>query len=123
MSSGQKRILVADDDPDSNLVLKDRLESFGFPVTAVSNGREAVEEIMRGSYALAVMDVMMPEMDGLDALRLIRRIQPKIPVIMITSIEENAAVSIAGGARACLLKPVDPERLKEAVNRCFMETA
>jgi CheY-like chemotaxis protein len=121
VSSGQKRILVADDDSDTILVLKDRLESFGFQVTAVSNGREAVEEIMRGGYVLTVMDVMMPEMGGLDALRLIRRIQPSIPVIMISSIEENAAVSIAEGARACLLKPIDLERLREIVERCVME--
>jgi CheY-like chemotaxis protein len=119
----KKRILVADDDPDSSLVFKDRLELFGFQVTEVSNGREAVEEIMRGGYALVVMDVKMPEMNGLDALRLIRRIQPTVPVIMITSIAENAAVSIAGGARACFLKPVDPEQLRETIEQCFKETA
>jgi len=116
-----KRILLADDDSDTTLVLKDRLESFGYEVTVVSNGQEAIEEIIRERYAAAVMDVKMPEVDGLEALRLIKRIQPTMPVIMITSIEEHVAASMAEGAQACLLKPVDAERLKATMEQCLME--
>jgi CheY-like chemotaxis protein len=118
-----KRILLADDDPDTLVVLKDRLASFGFQVTAVSNGREAVEEIKQKDYGLVIMDAIMPEMDGLEALRMIRRIEPKTPVIMITSSIEKAIASLAEGARAYLLKAIDPKRLKEAVDRWFKEKA
>jgi CheY-like chemotaxis protein len=117
----KKRILLADDDADVLLGIRDRLESFGFQVTAVSNGREVVEEMNRGGYAMVIMDVTMPEMNGITALRMIRLRWPKTPVIIITSNVENATASLAEGARAYLLKPIDPERLKETVGRWCTE--
>jgi len=117
----KKRILLADDDADVLLGIRDRLESFGFQVTAVSNGREAVEEMNRGGYAMVIMDVTMPEMDGIAALRMIRLRWPKTPVIIITSNVENAMASLAEGARAYLLKPIDPERLRATVDRLVRE--
>jgi len=101
-------------------MLKDRLESFGYEVTEVSNGREVLEEINCERYGVVVMDVKMPEMDGFQAIGLIKRLYPTLPVIMITSIEENMAVAMAVGAQACLLKPVDPDRLRVEVDRCFV---
>jgi CheY-like chemotaxis protein len=117
----KKRILLADDDADVLLGIRDRLESFGFQVTAVSNGREAVEEMNRGGYAMVIMDVTMPEMDGIAALRMIRLRWPKTPVIIITSNIENATASLAEGARAYLVKPIDPERLRATVDRLVRE--
>ncbi len=121
MPPEKKRILLADDDADVLLGIRDRLESFGFQVTTVSNGREAVEEMNRGGYAMVIMDVTMPEMDGIAALRMIQLRWPKTPVIIITSNIENATASLAEGARAYLLKPIDPERLKAAVDRWVRE--
>ena len=120
MAPTRKRVLLADDDTDTTLVLKDRLESFGYEVTEVSNGREVLEEIKCERYGAVVMDVKMPEMDGFQALGLIKRLYPTLPVIMITSIEENKAVAMAEGAQACLIKPVDPDRLRVEVDRCFV---
>ena len=121
MPPEKKRILLADDDADVLLGVRDRLESFGFQVTAVSNGREAVEEMNQGGYAMVIMDVTMPEMDGIAALRMIRLRWPKTPVVIITSNIENATASLAEGARAYLLKPIDPERLKATVDRWVRE--
>jgi len=70
---------------------------------------------------VVVVDIMMPEMDGIEALRMIRLIQPPVPVIMITGSKEKAMASLAEGAESCLLKPIDPERLKETVNRLYLE--
>jgi CheY-like chemotaxis protein len=117
----KKRILLADDDADVLLGIRDRLESFGFQVTTVSNGREAVEEMNRGGYAMVIMDVTMPEMDGIAALRMIRLRQPETPVIIITSNIENATASLVEGAYAYLLKPIDAERLKATVDRLVRE--
>jgi len=122
MPPEKKRILLADDDPDALLVLKDRLESFGYRVTTVSNGREAVEMVKRGDYAGVIMDIKMPEMDGLEALRTIKRTRPNTPVIMITSVKEKMGVALIEGAEACLLKPVDPDRLREALDRWLNKT-
>lgn len=121
MSPDKKRILLADDDPDVLLGVRDRLEHFGFQVTTVPNGREAVEEMGRAVYALVIMDVMMPEMDGIVALRMIRRCHPNTPIIIITSNIESATASLAEGARAYLLKPIDPERLKTTVGQLVRE--
>jgi CheY-like chemotaxis protein len=122
MPPEKKRILLADDDPDALLVLKDRLEAFGYYVTTISNGREAVEMVKRGDYAGVIMDIKMPEMDGLEALRTIKRLRPDTPVIMITSVKEKMGVALIEGAEACLLKPVDPDRLREALDRWLNKT-
>ena len=117
MSSEKKRILLADDDPDIRLSIVDRLESFGFHVTAVANGQEAVEEIARRAYDLVIMDVMMPIADGFEALHMLRQMRPKTPVLVITSSQEKAVASLTEGAQGCLTKPIDQERLKAEVER------
>ncbi|MEW6682468.1 MAG: response regulator [Nitrospirota bacterium] len=117
----KKRILLADDDPDVLLGIRDRLESFGFQVTAVSNGREAVEAMTLGGYAMVIMDVTMPEMDGIEALRMIRLRHPATPVLVITSNVENAVTALVEGAHAYLLKPIDHERLRATVDRLVRE--
>jgi CheY-like chemotaxis protein len=122
MPTEMKRILLADDDPDTLLVLKDRLESFGYFVTTVPNGREVVEVLKRGIYSAVIMDIKMPEMDGLEALRAIKQFRNKTPVIMITSVKEKMGVAVVEGAEACLLKPVDPDRLRAVLERSLTET-
>lgn len=117
----KKRILLADDDPDVLLGIRDRLESFGFQVTAVANGREAVEAMSGGGYALVIMDITMPEMDGIEALRMIRLRHPTTPVLIITSNVDNAIAALIEGAGAYLLKPIDHERLKTTVDRLVRE--
>jgi len=122
MPPEKKRILLADDDPDALLVLRDRLESFGYQVTTVTNGREAVEKVKRKEYAGVIMDIKMPEMDGIEALRRIKQSRPMMPVIMITSVKEKCPFALAEGAEACLSKPVDPERLREALEQWLKKT-
>ncbi len=117
----KKRILLADDDPDVLLGVRDRLESFGFQVTSVANGREAVEAMSGGGYALVIMDITMPEMDGIEALRIIRQRHPATPVLIITSNIENAVAALVEGAGAYLLKPIDHERLRTTVDRLVRE--
>lgn len=117
MPPEKKRILLADDDPDVLLGIRDRLESFGFHVTAVANGREAVEAMGGGGYSLVIMDITMPELDGIEALRIIRLRHPTTPVLIITSNVDNAIAALIEGAGAYLLKPIDHERLKTTVDR------
>jgi len=113
----KRRLLIVDDDPDLLLALRDRMEWFGFRVMTVSNARDAVEEVKRGGYALVMMDFKMPGMDGIEALRLIRQIQPRTPVIMMTSSEGAAIASLSEGAKAYVLKPFEWDSLKETVYR------
>jgi CheY-like chemotaxis protein len=111
----RKRILIVEDDQDVLLVLRDRLESYGHQITTVTNGRDAVNEITKTQYAMVIMDIMMSEMDGIEALRLIRGMKQVIPVIMITANKEKAIESLALGAQAYILKPIDQEKLKAEV--------
>lgn len=112
-----KRILIVEDDQDVLLVLRDRLESLGYRIATAANGREAVEEIKHSQYALVIMDIMMSEMDGLEALRLIRGLRPALPVIMVSANKERAVASLAEGAQAYILKPIDQAKLKAEVER------
>ena len=106
-----KRILIVEDDQDVLLVLRDRLESFGHLITTVTNGQEAVQEITRSQYALVIMDIMMSEMDGIEALRSIRGMR-----LDITANKEKAIASLAEGAQAYILKPIDQAKLKAVVD-------
>lgn len=112
-----KRILIAEDDHDLLSVLRDRMESFGYRVTTATNGQQALEAIISSHYSLAIMDVIMPEMDGIEVLRLIRGLHLTIPVIMISANEGKAIAASAEGAQAYIVKPIDQGKLKVQLNR------
>jgi len=116
------RILLAEDNITNQIVAKGILEKFGYYVDAVANGIEAVRSLEKIPYDLVLMDLQMPELDGLEATRMIRNgaskvIHPNIPVIAMT------ANAMAGDREKCLnagmddyiSKPVDPIILAEKI--------
>ena len=121
MSRRTKRILVVDDDPDIRQVLLDRMSSFGYVVETAVDGREALDALRRGEFDGMLLDMRMSEMDGLEVLRRTRKSHPDLPVVVVTalSVQQQAAQAVAEGARAYLLKPFDPPRLKQVVEHCF----
>jgi two-component system sensor histidine kinase/response regulator len=117
-----ERLLIAEDNPVNQRVLLHILERMGLRADAVSNGSEAVEAVMRGDYPLVLMDCRMPEMDGYEATREIRRrLENKRPPVIIAV----TAHAMAGDAEKCLdagmddylPKPVDPTRLRDTLQR------
>jgi len=102
-------LLVVDDEEGMRETLTDVLEEFDFEVDSASDGREAVEKVNARDYALVLMDVRMPVMDGVEALRRIRVSRPRIPVIMMTAYADSAAVEDARdqGVEAILGKPLN----------------
>ena len=116
-----KRILVVDDDSDIRQVLLDRLSSYGYVVETAINGREALDALPRGAFDGLLLDIQMPEVDGFEVLRRSRSSYPQVPVVMITATmtREREAQAIAAGARACLVKPLDPGQLKKALDQYF----
>src|SRR5829696_6114952 len=80
-------ILVAEDHLDSREAMKELLESFGFDVIEAVNGRQAVDAAVTELPSLILMDVMMPEMDGVEAIRLLRDTPRthEIPIIALTA--------------------------------------
>jgi CheY-like chemotaxis protein len=116
-----KRILVADDDPDILQVLRDRLDSYGYAVEMANDGRAALEALRRQAFDGVILDIRMPEIDGMEVLRQIREGHSGVPVVMITAstIQERAVEAVGKGAQAYLLKPFNAAQLKQVVELWF----
>jgi signal transduction histidine kinase/DNA-binding response OmpR family regulator len=113
-------ILLAEDNPTNRLVARRLIERLGHQADAVGTGAEAIAALSLTHYDLIVMDVMMPEMDGLTATRQIRaaeRRPARIPIIGLTarSGEEAQAACLDAGMDAVTTKPVTLQRLRAAI--------
>ncbi len=111
------QILVVDDEPDLRRYLADELTDDGYRVDTAGDGVDAVLRVIDGGIDLVLMDIRMPRLDGLNALRILRRLAPSIPVIMFTGQagQGDMLETTRLGAKTCLLKPVNVDRLKETV--------
>jgi signal transduction histidine kinase/ActR/RegA family two-component response regulator len=110
------RALVAEDNATNRLIVTRMLEREGLQVTAVENGRQAVEAVRRGGFDVVLMDVMMPEMDGLSATMLIRAMSGsagRVPIIGLTanSSREDEANCLGAGMDRFETKPINRQRL------------
>jgi signal transduction histidine kinase len=116
-----KRILVVDDDSDIRQLLVDRLQGEGFQVEAATNGHEALEALKVHTFDGVILDIGLPDINGLEVLQDLRRIHPALPVIMITATEaeERAQTAIKHGATAYLLKPFDPVQFRYVIGQWF----
>ncbi len=104
------RVVLADDDPLARRVVRDALQEAGFTVVAdAANGREAVELVVHYRPDLVLMDVVMPEMDGISAARIIRERAPEVRVVILsTSADDDLGVlGIRAGASGYVTKDVD----------------
>jgi two-component system alkaline phosphatase synthesis response regulator PhoP/two-component system response regulator VicR len=115
------RILAVDDEKHILRLVQINLEKVGYDVVTATNGREAIEEVQRQMPSLIVMDVMMPEMDGFEALQTLKNdpATAQIPVIMLTAKAQDADVfqGWQSGADLYLTKPFNPQELLTFVKR------
>jgi CheY-like chemotaxis protein len=111
----KKKILVVDDEPDFLAVISYRLESDNYTVVTAENGRIALQKIKKDKPDVVLLDIMMPEMDGLKVLRSIRRTNPRLPVFMITSFSNEDRLKLANklNASGFIMKTGD---LKKEIN-------
>ncbi len=107
------RILIAEDEKTQRDLLEGFLKKEGFSVGTASNGRQAIEKIGGAFFDIAFLDYKMPELDGLQTLREIRKRFPDLPVVMMTAYGtvETAVASMKEGALDYLTKPIDLEEL------------
>ncbi len=103
-----KRILVVEDDAEMRTLLEDFLKEEGFEIELVSNGAEAFRKLVRESFALILTDIRLPGLTGLDILPGFRKLQPEVPIIVITAFgsEDVREKAIKRGATIYLEKPV-----------------
>jgi CheY-like chemotaxis protein len=115
--SGQGRILVVDDEPDVCQLVAEFLESRGYAVQTAASGAEAISSIQVDPPDLVLMDIVMPRMSGLEALRRIREIDPRVGIIMLTAVEDEAVAreAMKGQAYDYITKPVDFGYLELAI--------
>jgi two-component system response regulator AtoC len=113
-------ILVVDDEFTIRSVVARALARQGYRVAMAANGREAVAMVEADQrYALVLLDVDMPEMTGLQALPLIRRAAPGVPVVYLSGhLNDDSAMGVMrSGADAVILKPFELNRMLQAVER------
>jgi signal transduction histidine kinase/ActR/RegA family two-component response regulator len=118
------RVLVTDDNATNRKVAELILEAIGAQVTSAENGAEAVEAVGQGRFDLILMDIQMPVMDGLTAIRRIRALEvsrglPRTPVVVLSanSMPEQLEASAAAGADEHLGKPIRADDLIAAIIR------
>jgi DNA-binding NtrC family response regulator len=115
------RILIADDE---EIVIRSCLrilEGDEFQVEAVQDGREALRKIEENPYDVLILDIMMPNMDGLEVLRRVKETHPNVDVIMITGLSQidTAVQAMKLGAFDYISKPFEPDELKLVVQRAL----
>jgi len=121
------RILVAEDNVINQQVALSFLERLGYRADVVANGLEVLSSLRRQPYDVVLMDVQMPEMDGLEATRRIRQLsptelaaeaQPRIIAMTANVLKEDCDICLAAGMDDYLSKPIQAEELVSALSKC-----
>lgn len=110
------RILVVEDDPDIRRILKDNLELGGYNVCATSTGREALSLVEDYRPAAILLDLSLPDIDGIQVCRLIRQ-KSMVPIVMLTARDRSMDKVLAreAGANRYVVKPFAAAELTESI--------
>jgi len=116
------KILIVDDAEFLRVRISRLLSTNGYEILEAQNGLQAVEIYKWSQPDVVLMDVTMPEMDGLTALKEIRRFDPQARVIMVTALGQESVVldAIRSGARDFVVKPFDFDRVIAALNKVLV---
>ena len=117
-----KKILICDDAASMRMMLKDIMKRIGYSeVYEAENGKKAIEKYIEFKPDLVFMDITMPEMDGIEALKRIIAHDKNAAVIMCAAIGQSplAVETMKNGAKDVIFKPYNIERVKEIINKVF----
>lgn len=124
---GRRKILLAEDVELNQYLARHIMESWGLEVTVAGNGRDAVEMVTQHDFDLVLMDIQMPEMDGIEATKLIRRMQntrkSAIPIVALTAnaLKGDSEKYLAAGMNGYVSKPFDESKLYYMISRSLNE--
>lgn len=118
------KILIVDDHADTLFALESALEPLHYELICVTNGDDALKQILRGDIGLVLLDVRMPGSSGLDVVRYMRRLEQTqhIPIMLLTGFgmsRDLAAAAFMFGVADVILKPVDPWTLRTKVRYLY----
>ncbi|OGP75816.1 MAG: hypothetical protein A2V86_08360 [Deltaproteobacteria bacterium RBG_16_49_23] len=118
---GKGKVLIVDDAPDTREIIRKLLRYEGYEVITASTGEEGVEKTEKGKPDVILMDINLPGIDGTEALKKIREINPIQCVIMLTAYAtlDNAIQALKEGASDFVKKPFENDHLVHIVNQCL----
>ncbi|MDH3442926.1 MAG: sigma-54 dependent transcriptional regulator, partial [Deltaproteobacteria bacterium] len=121
MESNLGTILVVDDEPDTREIIKDRLEAAGYQILVAASGGECLDTLEREHPQLILLDMAMPDMNGLEVLSEIRKRGQGVSVVMITAYGtiERAVQAMKEGAYDFIPKPFDPDHIALVVAKAL----
>ena len=114
------KVLIADDAAFMRMMIKDILLSNGYEIAGeANNGLKAVELYKKERPDIVMMDITMPEMDGITAVKEIRKYDPSAKVVMCSALGQQSMVmeAIQSGAKDFIVKPFQPDRVIEALKK------
>jgi len=117
-----KGILIVDDAAFMRMMIRDVLTKNGFEIVGeAENGQRAIEKYKELSPELVIMDITMPEVDGIQAVREIKKFNPSAKIIMCSAMGQQAMVieAIQAGAKDFIVKPFQADRVVEAVKKAL----
>ncbi len=114
------KILVVDDDPAIRMLYKEELEEEGYEVVVASSGKEALELFEKEMPDLVTLDILMPDMDGIQVLRKMKEMRPRLPIIMSTAYDYRDDFAV-WASEAYVVKSSDTTELKETIRRLLQK--
>jgi CheY-like chemotaxis protein len=112
-----KTILLADDEEGIQLLYREEFEDEGYQVVAALNGKQALEKFTAKLPDLVILDINMPDMNGIEVLRRMKELHPEIPVILCSAYPEYKEDLGAWASEEYIVKSADMDELKAAVHK------
>ncbi|MFQ5886432.1 MAG: response regulator [Anaerolineae bacterium] len=119
----QAQILVIDDDEDFRFILTRTLEKEGYGVQAVGSGAEAMQAMKSQRFDLALVDIKMPEMGGRETVKEIRKLDPQLPVLLVTGSPDWPDRELRAATQGWIYKPFRLAQLRSMVRKLLEEAS
>ncbi|MBX7245251.1 MAG: sigma-54 dependent transcriptional regulator [Candidatus Sumerlaeaceae bacterium] len=121
LGESRPRILVADDEESMRFVLRQAMQKEGYEVDIATNGMEVVQKVRETHFDLVIMDIKMPQLDGLEALKEIKKVRPELIVVMATAhgTTQIALDAIKKGAYDYFSKPFELDEMRIVIRRAL----
>lgn len=114
-----KKVMIVDDTPFMRAVLRSIIESAGYAILEAENGKEAVSLYTKEKPDVVTMDIVMPEVDGIEAARIILESDPSAKIIMVSAVDSRDSLKEAIKIGVCdfIVKPFEADDMVEAIRR------